>query len=134
MFTFSASGGVTPPMIIYSLKRLPSHIQSSVSSKWGTDLSDNGWMQAKLFYKYAGNVLYPYLKDKNAEFPIILFVDGHRMHLTYNLSNLCSSLNIISCSTRILRPAGVAEKDVCEWRNINFASILEIVVKDIKYN
>lgn len=65
MFTFSAHGDVTPPMIIYAYKRLPSEIVKSVPDSWGIGCSDNGWMKNQLFYVYIGNILYPYLKKIN---------------------------------------------------------------------
>lgn len=50
MFTFSADGVTTPPMIIYPLKRMMRpEIQKSVPRDWGIGLSDNGWMKAVLF-------------------------------------------------------------------------------------
>lgn len=35
MFTFSAAGVVTPPMVIYAYKRLPPKIAESVPAEWG---------------------------------------------------------------------------------------------------
>lgn len=112
MFTFSAAGDITPPMVIYPYKRLPSDILNSVPDDWGVGCSDNGWMKNHLFYEYLGNVLYPHLK-KGVKFPIILFVDGHCTHLTYEISQLCTNLEIILIalypnSTHIPQPADVA--------------------------
>jgi hypothetical protein len=52
LFTFSASGTITAPMIIYPYKRLPSEISMSVPKSWGIGISSNGWMKSKLFYEY----------------------------------------------------------------------------------
>ncbi|KAI4466542.1 hypothetical protein MML48_2g00008462 [Holotrichia oblita] len=71
-------------------------------------------------------------------FPIILFIDGHSTHLTYQLSELCRELQIITIclypnSTRILQPADVAafkpiktgwRKGVLEWRRSNPSDVL----------
>ncbi|KAK9717018.1 hypothetical protein QE152_g24406 [Popillia japonica] len=46
MFTFSASGDTTPPMIIY-----PCNL-NSVPEEWGVGLSENGWMKAEIFFEY----------------------------------------------------------------------------------
>lgn len=59
MFTFSADGDLTPPMVIYPNKRLTKEISSSVPESWGIGLSENGWMKANVFYEYIANVLYP---------------------------------------------------------------------------
>lgn len=113
MFTFGASGLLTPPMIIYAQSRLTSAIINSVPGEWGIGLSDNGWMKHESFYEYIGNVLHPFLRRNGTKFPIILFVDGHSTHLTYQVSQLCTKLEIILIAlypnaTRILQPADVA--------------------------
>jgi len=64
-------------------------------------------MKMKVFYEFIANIFYPFVVEKGIRFPIILFVKGHKSHLTYQLSELCSSLNIIlialySNFTRIL--------------------------------
>lgn len=83
-----------------------------------------------------------------------MFVDGHKSHLTYQLSTLCSDLQIILValypnSTRILQPADVAafhplkegwKKRVFEWRiqngsmlavtKVDFTPILQNVIKE----
>lgn len=155
MFTFSAAGDVTPPMIIYPYKRLPQSIADSVPKTWGIGLSDNGWMKSELFYEYVANVLHPYLEKSDVQFPIIYFVDGHKTHLTYHLSELCSKLGIILIalypnSTRLIQPADVAafkpiknlwKRCVLEWRREEpvaqlskekFAPILKKVVDLVK--
>lgn len=113
MFTFSASGETTAPMIIYPYKRLPSGVLKSVPDGWGIGCSDSGWMRSELFFEYIGNVFYKYLVSKNTKFPIILFVDGHKTHLTLQTSQLCSDLKIILVAlypnaTRIMQPADVS--------------------------
>ena len=113
LFTFSAEGEVTPPFIIYPYKRLPTSIANSVPNEWGVGTSPNGWMKQELFFEYIGNVFYPYLVKQNTTFPVILFVDGHSTHTSFQLSELCSQLQIILIclygnSTRILQPADVS--------------------------
>ncbi|KAJ8971895.1 hypothetical protein NQ314_000508 [Rhamnusium bicolor] len=48
MFTLSAAGNVTPPMIIFPNKRLPANISKSVQSEWSIGLSESGWMRSEL--------------------------------------------------------------------------------------
>lgn len=156
MFSFSASGETVPPMIIFPYKRLPDElIQSSPDPSWGFGKSDNGWMKAEVFYEYISNVFNRHLIKNNIKRPVILFVDGHKTHLTYNLSTLCTSLQIILIalypnSTRILQPADVAafkpiktqwKKSVTAWHRENpnqqltmkkFAGVLYTVIQTIK--
>lgn len=95
MFTFSASGVITPPMIIYPLKRNRADIIASVPDEWGIGLSSNGWMNKDLFLPYITYVLHPYLVRENTEFPILLFVDGHKSHINFELSSECKERGII---------------------------------------
>uniref|UniRef100_A0A6P7EZ51 Uncharacterized protein LOC114324264 n=1 Tax=Diabrotica virgifera virgifera TaxID=50390 RepID=A0A6P7EZ51_DIAVI len=152
MFTFTASGGITPPMVVYPYKRLPANIAKSVPGEWGIGLSDTGWMKAELMCDYIENILYPHLKKVNTSFPVILFLDGHRTHMTYNLSILCKKLNIVLIclypnSTRLVQPADVSafkpiksgwKKAVIQWRRDHpsetlskehFANVLKIAVE-----
>ncbi|CAH2208581.1 jg15875 [Pararge aegeria aegeria] len=113
MFTFSANGAITPPMIIYPLKRNRADIAASVPPEWGVGLSSNGWMNKDLFLQYITNVFYPYLVKENIELPIVLFVDGHKSHINFELSKVCKEMGIILIAlypnaTRILQPADVA--------------------------
>lgn len=153
MFTFNAAGIMCHPMVIYSYKRIPQHILDSVPPNWGVGRSDTGWMKAEVFYEYIANVFHPFLIENNIQFPVIFFIDGHKSHFTYQLSNLCSQLNIILIAlypnaTRILQPADVAafkplksgcKRGLFEWRNQNpncavtkkdFAPILDKVIKN----
>lgn len=155
MFTFAASGAVTPPMIIYPYKRLPTNIVNSVPGEWGIGISDNGWMKSELFFDYISNILHPHLVEQNIQFPIILFVDGHKTHMTYDLSVLCTRLQIILVAlypnaTRLIQPADVAcfkplksawKLAVLQWKRSNpfiqlnkvhFASILKEALKYLK--
>lgn len=138
MFTFSADGKTTPPMVIYPLKRMSADIRASVPSHWGLGLSDNGWMNNELFLQYIQNIFHPYLTEKEIPLPVILFLDGHKSHMNYDLSEFCKQKGIILIalypnSTRILQPADVSafkplktawKKGVLEWRRNNLTKTL----------
>lgn len=154
MFTFNALGKMCYPMIIYNYKRIPLDVINSVPTNWGVGHSDTGWMKSEVFYEYIANIFHPFLIEKCIKLPVILFVDGHKSHLTYQLSHLCSDLGIILIalypnSTRILQPADVAafrplksgwKNGVFEWRKNNnmykavskkdFAPILNKVIEE----
>ncbi|KAJ8974706.1 hypothetical protein NQ317_018507 [Molorchus minor] len=116
---FTASGNVTPPLIVFRNKRLSRPISDSIPDEWG------------------------------------LAMNGHRTHLTYGLSQLCTELEIILIAlypnaTRILQPADVScfkplksywKQGVLQWRRENpycqlgkchFAPILENALKHMK--
>jgi hypothetical protein len=155
MCTFGADGTICQPMIIFPYKRIPERISQSVPEEWGLARSDSGWMTAEVFYEYVANVFHPYLLEQGVPLPIILFVDGHKSHITYDLSVLCKRLQIelialYPNSTRILQPADVAAFSPIKgaWKNIvrqfhtdhpgeavtklNIASLLTKVIATIK--
>lgn len=133
MFTFSAMGLITPPMIVFPYVRVPQEVRNSIPENWGIGTSENGWMTKECFYEYIGNVLYPFLQRNETQFPIIFFVDGHSTHLTLKVAELCNELKIILIAlypnaTRLLQPADVSafkpmkngwKKEVCIWHRNN---------------
>ena len=67
----------------------------------------------ELFYEYIANIFHPFLVSQGVIFPVVLFVDGHKSHLMYQLSVLCNKLKIEIIvlhlnATRMLQPADVA--------------------------
>ncbi|XP_072394966.1 uncharacterized protein [Diabrotica undecimpunctata] len=152
MFTFSADGKICVPMVIYPYQRIPEKVAKGINPKWGVGRSDNGWMTAETFYQYIANVFYPHLIENNIKLPVILFVDGYKSNLSYQLSLLCNELQIevialYPNATRILQPCDVSifrplkeawRQSVREWEEqhpggvvnkVVFASILEQAIK-----
>lgn len=95
MFTFSAGGETVPPMIIYPYVRVPAEVVQSVPASYGVGRSESGWIKSEVFYEYVANILNPFLVAKNVPKPVLLFVDGHKSHLSYCLSKLCNELGIV---------------------------------------
>jgi len=101
------------PMIVYPYKRIPEKTAKSVPAEWGIARSDRGWMTCEVFYEYIANMFHPFLFSQGVIFPVVVFVDGHKSHITYQLSVLCNKLKIeiialYPNATRILQPADVA--------------------------
>ena len=101
------------PMIVYPYERIPEKIAQSVPAEWGIARSDRGWMMCEIFCEYIANIFQPFLFSQGVIFLVMVFVDGHKSHLTYQLSVLCNKLKIevIALSpnaTRMLQPADVA--------------------------
>lgn len=150
LFTFSATGMISTPLIVYPYERIPKDIMESIPQGFAVDKSPTGWMNQDVFYDYIKNTFYPDLVEKKIEFPVVLFVDGHASHLSYKLSELCTELKIeLIClppnATRIMQPADVScfrpikncwVDAVLVWRRKNvdkiltkvrFAKILKII-------
>jgi hypothetical protein len=111
--TFSADGRIVPGMFVYPYVKPPRLLVESVSDGWGVGRSDSGWMRSETFYEYVANVFDPWLLSQQVERPVILFLDGHKSHLSVELSTFCSEKQIILYSllpnaTHILQPADVA--------------------------
>jgi hypothetical protein len=154
LFTASADGTLAPSLVLMAYQRIPAFISMSMPKKWGLGCSEKGWMTGETFYEYIANVFYPFLKEKNTVFPVILFLDGHSSHLTLTLSKFCKEKQIILVAllpnaTHLLQPLDVAffhplkiswKKVVKKWRIENyckkikkelFAPLLEEALKNV---
>ena len=85
----------------------------SFSTEWGIARHDRGWMTCEVFHEYTANIFHPVRVSQGVICPVVLFVDGHKSHLMYQLSVLCNKLKteIITLypnATRILQPVDVA--------------------------
>lgn len=148
MVTFTASGSMVPPCIVYPYERIPAEISRNVNPSWSLGRSKSGWMTSQVFYGYVTNSLLPYLKDKNTTFPVLYIVDGHRSHISFEVASFCIANGIILYSllpnaTHILQPADVSvfrpikvswKKLVSDWLSrtgaravtrANFAPLIE---------
>ncbi|KAE8749581.1 hypothetical protein FOCC_FOCC003569 [Frankliniella occidentalis] len=133
LFTFSADGGTVPPMLVYPYQRIPAEVSQMVPRGWFIGKSESGWMTSEVFYEYIGNCFNSHLIQNKIQRPVILFMDGHKTHLTRQVSLLCAELQIILIAlypntTRILQPCDVAlfhpiksgwNKAVAAWRMKN---------------
>ncbi|CAH2097239.1 unnamed protein product [Euphydryas editha] len=154
LLTANAAGKLAPPMIVYSYNRIPANIAKNVPETWAIGKSESGWMCGETFFEYVANVFNPWLIEEGIQKPVLLFVDGHKSHLTLHLSNFCSEngIEIIALypnSTHILQPMDIAvfrplklfyRKAVVDWKMQNngnklkkedFAPVLKIALESI---
>lgn len=113
LVTVNAAGEIAPPLTIFKYRRLPQAIVKSAPSQWGIGISDSGWMNGETFFEYITNVFHPYLIEQKIPLPVVLFLDGHKSHITMYLNEFCRENNIIVCAlcpnaTHILQPLDVA--------------------------
>lgn len=128
--TVSASGVLLPPFLLFAYSRLPGPLVSNIPDDWAVGKSEKGWMTGESFFEYVANVFYPWLVKNKITFPVILFIDGHKSHLTLHLSNFCEDHQIILLAlfpnaTHIIQPCDVSifkplkehwKKTVHKWR------------------
>lgn len=139
LLTANAAGKIAPPMIVYAYDRIPLYIANKVPETWAIGKSDSGWMCGDTFFEYVTNVFNPWLIEEGIQKPVVLFVDGHKSHLTLHLSNFCSEngIEIIALypnSTHILQPMDIAvfrplkhfyRKAVVQWKMENSGNKLK---------
>lgn len=86
LYTFCSDGWPLTPLIVFQGKMKPKNI-------WGDQVSlsvsERGWMTADLFTKWIREDFVPELTRHGTCFPIILFVDGHKSHVTLEVSYWC---------------------------------------------
>lgn len=113
LLIFSADGKTIPPMVVFPYIRPPKDIVESMNNEWCLGRSESGWMRAETFYEYMANNVHKWLSDNNVERPVLIFVDGHKSHLTMELSEFCCNNGIIFFAlppntTHIMQPADVS--------------------------
>ena len=110
--TYNANGETVTPMIVYPYIRLPAEISSNIPRDFHVAQTESGWMTSKLFYEFIANPFTNWLNEHKIQRPVILFVDGHKTHITLQTSVLCQDNGIILYllppnTTHILQPADV---------------------------
>ncbi|XP_023315061.1 uncharacterized protein LOC111693741 [Trichogramma pretiosum] len=121
---YSGMGIRAPPMIMYN-KEVSESVVKNLPERWGTGLSENGWMTAESFYKYICDIFYPWLVKEKVQFPVIIYADNHLSYFSIPLVSFCREKNIeilglIPSSTHIIQPLDISFFESFEesWKNI----------------
>ena len=93
--TFNARGDIVTPSIVYPYVRMPAEVLKLMPENFSFGLSESEWMKSNNFYEFISNVFIEWLNQNNILRPIILFVDGHRSHMSLQLSTLCENEGIL---------------------------------------
>lgn len=122
---------------------------------WVFGRSESGWMRAETFFEYVANGMNDWITKNNVKRPVLFFVDGHKSHMSIELSDFCTSNNIILYAlppntTHLMQPADVGafkglkndyKKTIREWQLLpgnhckaitkqNFCMVLDMVLKN----
>ena len=112
--TVSASGWTLPPFIVYPYQRRQPWMETDkMPSGFEMFLTKKGWMTVESFCFWLLHQFIPQLKSRNIEFPVILYLDGHRSHLNLEISEIFAENDIVLIcfppnTTHILQPCDVA--------------------------
>lgn len=131
LLVFSAAGGTAFPMVVFPYIRPPASVVKTIPEKWYLGRSETGWMRSEVFYEYIVNGVNEWILMNNIPKPVILFIDGHKSHLTLHLSKWCDENDIILYAlppntTHIMQPADVSvfkplktqwKKTVRDWQS-----------------
>ena len=109
----SADGTKLPPFILYKAKNLWKRWTTGGLAAARYGISDSGWMEADNFHDWFKCLFVPSVSHLLASGPVILFVDGHGSHISYNLvTTACKEGVILMClpphSSHLLQPLDVA--------------------------
>lgn len=83
LFSFSASGSVAKPFVVLKGARVTEAMKNTADDCHVT-VSDNGWMTHRTFLQFIEEI-YRELLAMGIKFPIILYIDGHSSHLSYEV-------------------------------------------------
>lgn len=124
LIVFTASGKICPPLVLFPYVRPPAALVENMPSNWILGRSDSGWMKGDVFFEFIANDFDNWVTQNKLKRPILLLIDGHKSHMTMQLSEFCDQNGIILYAlppntTHILQPADVSvfKPLKTEWKN-----------------
>lgn len=113
LIMMTASGKLCPPLVVFPYIRPPKAVVENMPEGWIIGKSESGWMRSDVFYEYIANDFNDWLVKNNIKKPVILFVDGHKSHMSMALSLFCDENGIVLYAlppntTHIMQPADVS--------------------------
>ena len=137
----NAAGQLLPTMIVFKNQRISSDISRKFPQDFVIGKNESGWMTSEIFHLYITNHFYNWCLNNNIAFPVVLYVDGHKSHITKNLSDFCIDKKIVLVAllpnaTSILQPMDLGffhplkdryKKAIRNWRLDNNGAVLNKV-------
>ena len=112
----STAGQLLPPSIIYTGKHLMANCTNGGLLGTRYAVSSNGWMTTSAYIDWFRNMFLPSLPD---ECPILLILDGHSSHVSYEVRQLAISngVQLPPHFTNLLQPldVGVFKSMKANW-------------------
>ncbi|XP_053389361.1 uncharacterized protein LOC128552359 [Mercenaria mercenaria] len=94
MAGMSAAAHYLRPMIVFAGQRFTRNMLEGFDDAV-LGRSENGWMDSELFVMWLKTVFIPDIEERQVKKPVILFVDGHKTHMTIEASDVCKDNGII---------------------------------------
>lgn len=109
----SADGWLLPPFFLTTKIGLPTftHIDMNGFRKAFYDTNESGWQNSDSFMRLV-ETLVREVRKRGTQFPIVLFVDGHKSHVSEEVALYCRANDVIlyallANSTHLLQPLDV---------------------------
>ncbi|XP_023247710.1 uncharacterized protein LOC111643754 [Copidosoma floridanum] len=132
LITANAVGELAPPFILFKGQSLPQNAAQFAPDDYVFGYSENGYMTAQNFFEWIANSFEPWLTKVGKKRPVVVFVDGHKSHMTFELSLFCLNHQIILIAlhpntTNVTQPLDVAffRPFKVTWRKIHKQFCLE---------
>ena len=109
----NAVGKQIPPYFVFPNDQFqPEWLSGGISGTDGT-VSETGWSNSEILFKYIKNHLLKFVPQPTAEAPILLIIDGHKIHVNVPLNEWASEHHVIlfhlpAFTCHILEPLDVA--------------------------
>lgn len=126
LFAANALGTLAPSLMLFPYKqRIPGEIIKNLPPNWAAGRTESGWMNRDTFYLYLRDIFHPWLLKEKVALPIIVFVDGHKSHVSPLTTELCQKTGIVLIclppnSTQTTQPLDVSffRPVKCFWNQL----------------
>ncbi|KAJ8929595.1 hypothetical protein NQ314_017702 [Rhamnusium bicolor] len=131
LMMFNTAGKISPPLVLFPYVRPPKSVVENIPIGWVLGKSEKGWMTSDVFSEYIVNDFNKWAVENNIPRPLLIFIDGHKSHMTLALSKWCEENQVVLYAlppntTQIMQPADVSvfrpmksdwKKTVHNWQN-----------------
>ena len=138
----SASGHYTKPLIVYPGVQPRNELRNHFHKTFEEGLfgnSESGWMDTKLFTDWLKNGFNKCLKKQHVRRPILLLIDGAKVHLSIEASEFCAKNKIILYTlypntTHLIQPLDLVlmglikkiyKEEMCKWVTENIGKVFD---------
>lgn len=113
LFTGLADGTLLKPFVVFKGERLSPQLISQIPDTIDYAITKSGWMEHDAFLEFIKESFVPQMKKLKRNPPYLLFIDGHRSHVSIEISSVCEGLGVILITlypnaTHIIQPLDVS--------------------------